>query len=170
MNGSLLAFQDIRFPSLFETGEFDKMRVVEGLGSIQSHLFHRHTILQPFDGPSYHFRCYEDENIGLINLSHDQIACANNDVTTSIDDATKEQPFILPNPACNFVTVQNNELHIDNYIVVDILGSIRIREKSSTQTIHRIYLNELEEGLYFIIGLDKTGMILFAEKLTKFGG
>lgn len=169
INGSQLAFQDLRFKSYIEQEDWDKVRVVEGLGSINSHLFHSHTIIQPFDAPSYHFRCYNDQNIGLVNLSYNQVDCDYIEGVTSLVEPPYASIKIFPNPTDHSVTLQYDGQPIDNLIIIDILGSIRIREHSPTQAIRRIDLNELENGLYFIMGIDKIGKTLFVEKITKFG-
>ena len=169
VNGSFLAFQDIRFPSPFEPGEFGMIRVVEGIGAFYSHLFHSHTVLQPFDAPSYSLRCYEDENIGLVNLSFNQVDCDHIDGITSIEENSKASLSVFPNPTNDIVTVQYNELSIDNFIIVDIVGSIRIVQRTSNPAYEQFDLNELEPGLYFILGMDKTGKVLFTEKITKLG-
>ena len=169
MNGSQLAFQDIRFPNFFEPGEFYKMRAIEGIGSINMHLFHDHNILEPIDFPFYSFRCYEDENIGLINLSYNQVDCDYIEGVTSTLESTKLSLTVFPNPADDFVTVQNIGLPIENFIIFDVQGLIRIKQHSTHQDFQRIEINELESGLYFIIGVDKTGKKLFTEKLAKYG-
>ena len=169
INGSLLTFQDIRFPSPFEPGEFGKIRVMEGLGAMYSHLFHSRTVLQPFDAPAYYFRCYEDENIGLVNLSFNQVDCDYIDGVTSIEENTKASSSVFPNPTNDIITVQYNDLSIDNFIIVDIVGSVRMAQRTSNPTHEQFDLNELEQGLYFILGMDKTGKVLFAEKITNLG-
>jgi hypothetical protein len=131
MNGSQLAFQDIRFPNFFEPGEFYEMRVVEGMGSINLHLFHDHNILQPFDFPFYYFRCYEDENIGLVNLSNNQADCDYLEGVTSVLESAKVSHAVFPNPADEFVTVQNIGLPIENFIILDVQGLIRIKQHST---------------------------------------
>ena len=169
-NGNLLAFQDIRFPSLYETGEFDEMRVIEGMGSIGSHLFHDHTVLQPFDFPSYSFRCYEDPNIGLVNLSYNQVDCDYIPGITSLDETSKITTSIFPNPSTDFITLNTESPLIDKIIVVDILGTVRIIQHATSQVFLKIDIRELENGLFFILGEDKNGEILFTEKINKYGG
>lgn len=167
-NGSSLAFQDIRFPSLFEAGEFAEMRVIEGIGSINSHLFHDHTVLQPFDFPSYYFRCYEDSNIGLINLSYNQVDCDYIEGVTAIDEALNPKPSIFPNPSPDFVSLKSENPLLKKVLVVDILGKVRIQQQAF-QELQKIDIRHLENGLFFILGEDKKGEILFTEKLTKYG-
>jgi hypothetical protein len=169
INGSMLSFQDIRFPSLFDPGEFYEMRVIEEMGSISSHLFHDHTVLQPFDFPSYYFRCYEDSNIGLINLSFNQVDCDYIDGITFFDEAIKVKTSIFPNPSANFVTLKTESPQIVKVFVIDILGTNRIVKHSTNQELIKIDISELENGLYFILGLNKKGEVIFTEKITKYG-
>lgn len=63
INGSMLAFQHIRFPDPFDPGAYYTMKIIEGIGSVNSHFFHKYTVIQPFDAPFYYFRCYEDADI-----------------------------------------------------------------------------------------------------------
>lgn len=168
INGSQLAFQDIRFPRLYE-GQWDKMRVVEGIGSLNSHLFHSHTILQPFDAFSYYFRCYQDENIGLINLSYNQEDCDYIEGVTSTLDVTKVVHRVFPNPAENFVSVQFDIHTVDHFLIVDIFGSVQIRKQAAASTTESFLLNDFANGVYFILGIDKLGRIIFTERFTKFG-
>lgn len=169
INGSFLKYQDIRYPYMFFPGQFDEFRVIEGLGSIGSHLFHQYKVIDPSDHPDYSFRCYEDDDIGLVNLSLDQVDCDYLYGLTSTFFSKNEPVLIFPNPTFDFVTVLYDRQPIDYFVVTDILGSIRIREYPATQSTYRINLNKLECGLYFIMAIDKTGRILFTEKITKNG-
>ncbi len=169
MNGHQLTFQDIRFPSLFEPGEFDKMRVVEGLGSINSHLFHNRTIIQPFDFPSYYFRCYEDVNIGLINLSFNQVECDYIDGVTSTLESSGVSTSIFPNPAGDFVTIKTDGRPVDKIVLVDRLGVVRVEAYPSGQTSITLDIQGLENGLFIIMGLDQSNTILFSKKIIKSG-
>lgn len=167
MNGVQLTFQDIRFPGLFEPGEFNTMRVVEGLGSINSHLFHNRTIIQPFDFPSYYFRCYEDVNIGLINLSFNQVECDYIDGVTSTPESAGISTLIFPNPASDFVTIQTGGRSVDKIVVIDVFGSIRIESYPAGQASITIDTRKLENGLFIIMGVDQSNTILFSKKFTK---
>ncbi|MEO6131857.1 MAG: T9SS type A sorting domain-containing protein [Saprospiraceae bacterium] len=169
MNGSTVAFQDINFPDIFNPGQLSKMRVIEGLGSMDSYFFHTHTILQPFDAPSYHFRCYEDSNVGLINLSYNQVDCDYLEGVTSITEATKVKATVSPNPSNDFVTVITEGQLIDKIYIVDILGEIRKIKIMTSQELLTLDISELENGLFFMFGKDKTGKIRFTQKITKYG-
>lgn len=168
-NGQQLAFQDIRFPNLFEPGEYDKMRVMERIGSSHSHLFHNHTIIQPFDGPSYYLRCYEDDELGLIRLTDDSAPCNLFEGPTSTSANAEAAISIFPNPAYDVVNVQSNEQGLDQLTVVDMLGAVRIKSDLVNRSSLKIDISVLESGLYYIIGSAKTGEILFTRKITKFG-
>ncbi len=167
INGHSFSFQDISFPDLFEPGQWSELRVVEGLGSSNSFFFHSHTILQPFDAPYYSFRCYEDPDIGLINLSHDQVDCDFIEGITATHDASIFKTSVVPNPASDYVTVKTNNHDIYKILIVDIVGKIRIMQNSNSYEGMKINISELENGMFFILGEDKTGEILFREKMSK---
>ncbi|MGB4846637.1 MAG: T9SS type A sorting domain-containing protein [Saprospiraceae bacterium] len=167
INGHSFAFQDITYPDLFEPGQWCEMRVIEGLGSINSFFFHSHTILQPFDAPSYSFRCYEDQDIGLINLSLDQVDCDFIEGITSSHNVSNIKTSVVPNPASDFVIVQTENHDIYKIMVVDIVGKIRIMDYSFSHEPIKINISGLENGIFFIIGEDKAGGILFREKISK---
>ncbi|HZV45303.1 MAG TPA: T9SS type A sorting domain-containing protein [Saprospiraceae bacterium] len=166
INGHLLTFQDIRFPSLFDSTEYWKMRAVEGIGSLYSHLFHNRTVIQPFDFPFYWFHCYEDANLGLYNVIN-QVDCDFIEGTSSIDKVPKAKAFIFPNPSADFITLKTEGLPIEKILVIDILGTIRLLQSSTHQKLYKIDISELENGLYFTIGLNKNGEVLFKDKITK---
>jgi len=168
-NGTGLAFQDIRFPSLFKSGEFDKMRVVEGMGSIYSHLFHDHTVIQPFDFPTYYFRCYADFNIGLVKFIPEQVACDFIPGLSSVNDPLQEKPTLFPNPTSNLITVEMTSASIENVLLVDLLGRVRSIQPTNSSAILKMDMSRFENGLYFLIGEDKNGEIRFTEKITKCG-
>lgn len=169
INGHLLTFQDIRFPSLFDSTAYDKMRVIEGMGSINSHLFHDHTVIQPFDFPFNYFRCYEDPNIGLVNLSYNQIDCDYIEGVTFLDEITKAKTHIFPNPSGDFITVKMENPILEKIFVVDIWGTVRLTQQAARQELLKIDIRDLENGLFFILGEDKKGQLLFSEKITKYG-
>lgn len=169
INGHSFSFQDIAYPDPFDPGQGRKMRVLEGLGSINSYFFHSHTYLQPFDAPSYSFRCYEDPNVGLINLSHDQVDCDFIDGITASHTATNFKASVIPNPASDDVMVQTDIQGIHKILVVDILGKIRKVEYADAHETMKINISELENCMFFILGEDKNGKILFREKITKEG-
>lgn len=168
INGAQLKFQIIRFPSLFEPGEFDKMEVIEGIGSINSHFFHNRTIIQPFDFPTYYFRCYEDENIGLVNLYFPQIDCDYIPGVTLAGTPYENAISIFPNPANDFLILHGSEFENIELSIIDMVGSVRFQQKNTTPDFKRIDVHTLENGIYFLVGQDKSGQILFTNKFSKF--
>lgn len=168
-NGHMLAFQDIRFPNLYEQGEYYKMRVIERIGSYNSHLFHGRTVIQPFDAPSYHLRCYEDDELGLIRLTDDSGPCDLLEDPTSTSGTTESTISIFPNPAYDVVHVQSNRQNLDQILVLDMLGTIRFKSADINLSSLKIDISALESGLYYIIGSEKNGEILFTRKIIKSG-
>ena len=167
INGFQLKFQIIRFPSLFLPGTFDKMQFLEGVGSLYSHLFHSYTQLWIADVPVYNFRCYEDENIGLLNL-YPNIDCDYIPGVTSTGPVTENYVSVFPNPANNFLIVKDNSQACEHLLIVDLLGKVRINEKITSPDNKQLDIHELENGIYFVIGEDRKGQILFREKFCKF--
>jgi len=145
------------------------MRVIERIGSTNSHLFHSHTVIQPFDAPSYHLRCYEDEALGLIRLTDDSGPCNLFEGPTSTSDREEAAISIFPNPAYDVINVQGFKKHIDQIKVVDMLGADRIRSNFINQSTLEIDIHKLESGLYYLIGSGKSGEILFIRKIAKLG-
>lgn len=145
MNGLPLTFQDINFPDIFNPGQLSKMRVIQGLGSINSYFFHSHTILQPFDAPFYHIRCYEDLDIGVITFTSNQVDCDYIEGVTSISETTNLKVSVFPNPS-------TDEIHIDckNHV----FGSIELYDlngiKINSYQTSPIDISDLEYGLYII--------------------
>jgi hypothetical protein len=151
INGSIFAFQDIKFPDFYDPGQFFKMRVLQGLGSIDSYFFHTHTILQPFDAPSYHLRCYEDSNVGLINLSYNQVDCDYIEGVTSIAEATKAKVSVFPNPSKDEIEIDIGNKIFDEIELFDFKG-IKLK---SYQT-NPINISDLDNGIYFIRVIDSN--------------
>ena len=166
-NGFSLKFQRISFPSLFSEGEYDKKNVVEGIGSIGSHLFHDHTILQPFDAPFYAFLCYEDPILGRIDFFEGEVDCDFISETTDTHDYLISEISLYPNPVTDMATIQTESSTADNIIVIDILGQVLYSKKTDRQTLISLDLNFLEPGLYYIFGKDKGEKILFTQKFIK---
>jgi hypothetical protein len=169
LNGSLLTFQVIRFPHPYLPGEFLDMKVVEGIGSINSHLFHGRTVIQPLDFPFFYFRCYEDATIGLVNLSQNHVDCDYIEGITSAEFVLNEEPKLFPNPTTDFVSLKVKGPLPEKIFVTDIFGAVRIVQSSAHQEIFRLDLRHLENGLFLILGHDENGVILFAEKVVKCG-
>ncbi|HSF88049.1 MAG TPA: T9SS type A sorting domain-containing protein [Saprospiraceae bacterium] len=167
INGHMLAFQDIRFPNLYAPGEYYEMRVMERIGSNNSHLFHHRTVIQPFDAPSYHLRCYEDDELGLIRLTDDSGPCDLLEGTTATSESTGANISIFPNPAYDVVYVQSTHQDLDQLAIVDMLGSIRIKSKVIYQSSSQIDVSDLGSGLYYILGFSSNGEILFTKLITK---
>jgi hypothetical protein len=168
-NGHMLTFQDIRFPNLFEPGEHFEMRVIERIGSSNSHLFHVRTVIQPFDAPSYYLRCYEDDDLGLIRLTDDSGPCNLLEGPTSTMESTESSIVIFPNPASDVVHVQHPYQGLVDFTVTDMLGAVRIKSNSVNSITFQIDISELENGLYYILATDPAGGILFTTKVTKHG-
>ena len=105
----------------------------------------------------------------MVNLSYNQADCDYLEGVTSVLESAKVSHAVFPNPADDFVTVQNIGLPIENFILLDVQGLVRIKQHSTHQDFQRIEINDLESGLYFIIGVDKTGKRLFTEKVAKYG-
>ena len=166
-NGQQLAFQDIQFPNYFGPGEYYTMRVIERIGTINSHLFHSHTIIQPTDAPSYHLRCYEDDELGLIRLTDDSGPCNLFEGPTFTSEREEAAISIFPNPAYDVINVQGFQKDIDQFRVVDMLGAVRTRSNFINQSTLEIDIHNLESGLYYLIGSGKSGEILFTRKISK---
>ena len=165
INGFQLKFQIIRFPSLFLPGTFDKMQFLEGVGSLYSHFFHSYTQLWLADVPVYNFRCYQDENIGLVNLYFPNIDCDYIPGVSAIDPLIENKVSIYPNPAKDILHVDNKSEVCDKLLIVDLLGEVRTTMNNSTE---KIDISQLEAGVYFLIGKNNRGQILFREKFCKF--
>lgn len=166
-NGSPRRFQDIRFPDFQDPDVFWELRVVEGIGSISSHLFHLYTIIQPFDFPFYYIRCYEDAESGLINLSGLQVECDYLEGITSVSSPKPGKTTIFPNPGSDFVTVNCDPSEINELRIYDRLGKSRFTKRTDSYNIITLDISTLEPGLFFVCGINKAGQISFTEKILK---
>lgn len=59
---------------------------------------------------------------------------------------------IYPNPSSNYITIDTEEITVENYSVeiIDALGKTVINKKDLNQKLEQIDLSELESGSYFI--------------------
>ncbi|MCB2197363.1 MAG: endonuclease [Bacteroidetes bacterium] len=112
-------------------------------------------ILPQSNGTTIDFKIIAEDNEGLQGTYEGsyQVSEAN-----GIGDMSEENIRVYPNPAKEFVTVQ-----IDNYnqqlelIIYDVIGSQVYREQVDFNDRHKIYIEDLESGLYFIsFAIDKT--------------
>lgn len=166
-NGHMLAFQDIRFPNLYEPGMYYEMRVIERIGSSHTHLFHQRTVIQPFDFPSYYLRCYQDDELGLIRLTDDSGPCDLLEGITATSESTGANISIFPNPAYDVVHVQSTHQDLDQLAIVDMLGTVRMKSKVIYPSSSQIDVSGLGSGLYYILGLSSNGDILLTKLISK---
>lgn len=168
-NNHPLTFQDIRFPSLFDSTEMGEIRVIEGIGPMYTHFFHTRSVIQPTDAPTYYLRCYEDENLGLINLSYNQVDCDFIQGITSTDEATRGESYIYPNPSKDFVTLHTEIPNIEKLLIIDIMGNIHQVHSITQQGPFQVDIGELDNGLYFVVGQNKNVEVLYTGKIVKIG-
>ena len=74
---------------------------------------------------------------------------------------------IYPNPAADLVTLQLHQPGIERIIVLDVLGNVRLQQSISNQQQVSIDIHELENGLFFVMGLDEKGEYVFGKRVIK---
>jgi hypothetical protein len=52
-------------------------------------------------------------------------------------------------------------------LVVDILGTLRVVQQTTIHELLVIDIRELENGMFFILGQNAKGEVLFKEKIIK---
>jgi len=167
INGFSLKFQILMFPDIFEPVEYGYLKVVEGLGSTDNFLFLDHIIIQPFDFPFYYFRCYEDENIGLVKSIPSQIECDFIPGVTATKPNIKQTTSLFPNPADDFIFFHSDGLHHFDLQIVDMTGRIRQTKASMAEDHYKIDISELENGVYFFLEKDEAGQIIYTGKFSR---
>ena len=75
---------------------------------------------------------------------------------------------IYPNPASNFITVQPNYPGLASLQVMDLLGNIRIIHSVSNQEKQIMDIHELENGVFFMLGLNSRGVVILEKMISKF--
>ena len=84
-----------------------------------------------------------------------------NDPKTDIELVT-----IQPNPTTSELTIVNNDTaHFLE--VLDFNGSSLIKQKTMNRSMFTIDTNELDNGMYLILGKDEMGKTLYAKKFIK---
>lgn len=166
IEGRMLAFQDIRFPSIYDTAEVAYMRVIEGIGSLNSHFFHSHTILQPFDAPFYYPRCYEDPDIGIIHFYHPDVACDAYLQIVATESPVTNGVTISPNPTTGIIKIQYGEQDLTSLRVIDLQGKMVFQQNVDGETDYTVDLGILSSGIYLLMGSNANGNTQFLKRVV----
>lgn len=112
-------------------------------------------IPQQASGATVDFNIIAEDNEGLQATYDDSYLVSE---ASGLVDINEQSIRVYPNPAKEFITVQ-----IDNYnqqlelVVYDVIGSQVYREQVDFNVQHRISVDDLESGLYFIsFAIDKS--------------
>jgi hypothetical protein len=77
--------------------------------------------------------------------------------STSVDILSGETEFsVYPNPAQDFIFLQNEESANYTYRIIDIAGQVIFDGESFFETNHQINVNSLKTGIYFILIYNNT--------------
>jgi hypothetical protein len=163
INGLSLPFQDIRFTDAFDTSAYTYMRVVQGIGSIQSHFFHSRLIIQPFDAPFYYPLCYEDPNVGILHLTPNAVDCDYFLDLVATTPIRKLTTHIYPNPVTDIINIGHSN-DVSLIIVSDFLGH-SILQTNATGELTSLDISFAPGGIYIVTGYDNTGEIKIAERI-----
>jgi hypothetical protein len=88
------------------------------------------------------------------------------DCGTATNNLTEEisiSPY--PNPATNYVIINSPTVNVTKIMIMDMNGRIRITQSVSSQEQLKVDINELENGMFFILGLNQQGAQLFRKKI-----
>jgi hypothetical protein len=140
-----------------DTSIFGNM-IIEGIGSIKE-LLYIDNHLEGF----YGFKCFWNkdtdfnypENCKTITLSTNELM------------ESKINFQVIPNPCFNYFTISTQEIRFENFWfnLTDINGNILLHQEFNSNN-HRINLESLSSGLYFLLVYNKTDLI-YNEKIVK---
>jgi hypothetical protein len=169
MNGMSLQFQDIRFTDPFDPdSEWWEMRVIEGIGSINTFFFWQYTVLQPADAAFYYPRCYEDSVIGTIHFPfHSQMDCDALPWTTATTETGTFESSIYPNPASSQIHIQFGGPVYVSISIVDVHGRKILQVNTEGSTEIEPDVSQLPEGIYFVNGITADGEFSYLGKFMK---
>lgn len=74
---------------------------------------------------------------------------------------------VFPNPTTDLITLDLKSLGIEKIIVADVLGNIRLNQSISNQNQLTLDVHELENGLFFVAGLNSQGEFVFRKSIIK---
>ena len=74
---------------------------------------------------------------------------------------------IFPNPASGFITIQLHRQDVEKIVVRDILGNARIEQAVQNQDQLTLDINDLANGVFFVMGLDAKGEYVFGKRMIK---
>jgi hypothetical protein len=149
INGEQLRYLNLIYNPYYSNTFFWFDSVVERVGSIDSYLFnHRssHVFVCDFPYPAG-LRCYEDEVLGLYSTG---IADSCNEVLTHVK-IPEAIPLvhIFPNPAKDYLIIENSGDHELQYQLLDINGRVVIQGLINAGK-RKLDLSAIRKGVYFL--------------------
>ena len=169
VNGVNLRFQDIVFPEIFDTSEYTSIRVLEKVGSLNTHFLYYLSVIQPVDAPFYHLICYRDEEIEFFHYYSDSSDC--DPVLTNITQPESPDHIveIIPNPVTDFFEIKSNYPTSFKVIITDLIGNIIVVKQVQQDESPLINVSYLIPGLYILTVSNQKGLLQTA-KMVRLGG
>jgi hypothetical protein len=146
---------------------WEYQKIIEPIGSVY-YMFPSPVFCGIADDDMSYFagtlRCYEDNQIGLINFTFNQ-AC--NYITTGISELPSNKIKVYPNPFIKIINIENNEPGIVNseLLILDVYGAIRY-STMNLDKIKTIDLGNLKPGIY-IIKILANNRLIYSNKICK---
>lgn len=89
-------------------------------------------------------------------------------ITSSTDEPLSESVRVQPNPASDFLQIENRLPSDLNFKIFDAAGSLQLNsEMTAANSISRLDIKFLPAGLYLLAGCDSEGKPLFFKKFMK---
>lgn len=99
--------------------------------------------------------------------TYDLVVNINNSKNSNVSNLMDNKIKIYPNPANDFIVIDNIEQNECDFIITDLKGKILLQEKRSlTTSKNKILIDDFPSGIYFITVQDSYGQS-FHSKFTK---
>jgi len=87
---------------------------------------------------------------------------------SAVEPTQKESStLIYPNPAADWINIQSPGEGVEEIMITDVLGKIRITQKQIDPLSSSINVSTLEQGMFFVVGTGSKGKIVFQKTIIR---
>jgi len=167
INGRSLRYQDIHLDDVINPSGDVVIRVVEGIGPINTFFLVERFYSAIPDLPFYRLRCFENDFIFFTLINVFGLRCDNLPIISSTNNKLLEHKKVFPNPFKDKFTIYEPKL--EWYKIYNFQGQEIKLIKANNEATLEVDLSR-ENGFKFIlVGIDNLGRIETINKLIKNG-
>jgi len=168
IDGQLLRYQDILLDDVTNSWGEVIIRVIEGIGPINSYFLVERFYSAIPDGLFYHLKCFENDFISINSTNIYGLECDNLPIISTAKNVLIERKKVFPNPFMERFSIYDPRSEL--YKIYDIKGKEIKAIKAKHEDALEVDLTG-EKGFEFIlVGFNINGRIVSINKLIKNGG